>query len=104
MANAYVAWYYENCSDRHALDAKYVFRHLAKFIKQNTLIVNLTASDFSAYRQHCLKTIGARFNKHMQIIKAALRRCRREQWLCVSKGWLEDILDPLEQITYLLAD
>ena len=35
----------------------------------------------------------------MRIIKASLRRCRREQWLCVSKGWLEDLLDPLEQIT-----
>jgi len=35
----------------------------------------------------------------MQIIKVALRRCRREQWLCISKGWLEDLLDPLEQMT-----
>ena len=32
----------------------------------------------------------------MRIIKAAFRRCRREQWIAVSKGWLEDILDPLE--------
>jgi len=98
-ANAYVIWCYENCSDKHAKDARSVFKHLAKFTGQNILIVNLTASDFAAYRQHCKKTTNSRFNKHMQIIKAAFRRCRREQWLCVGKGWLEDLLDPLEQIT-----
>ena len=101
VANAYVAWCFESRSDKHALDAKSVFKHLAAFVSRDTLIVNLTGSDFSAYRQHCLKTIGARFNKHMRIIKAAFRRCRREQWLCVSKGWIEDLLDPLEQKTII---
>ena len=99
VANAYVSWCYENRSDKHALDATDVFRRLAAFVGQDTLVVCLNPSDLSAYRQHCMKTTKTRFNKHMRIIKAALRRCRREQWLCVSKGWLEDLLDPLEVTT-----
>ena len=99
VANAYVAWCFDNRSDKHALDAKSVFRHFAALVGKDTIIVNLTASEFSAYRQHCLKTIKSRFNKHMRIIKAAFRRCRREQWIGVSKGWIEDMLDPLELIT-----
>ena len=99
VANAYVSWCYDNRSEKHAKDAKGVFRHLGEFLGRDTLIVNFTASDFIAYRQHCLRTTKTRFNKHMRIIKAALRRCRREQWLAMSKGWIEDLLDPMEQIT-----
>ena len=96
VANAYVAWCFKHRSDKHGLDSRSVFRHFAELLGRDSLIINLSAGDFAAYRKHCLKTIGSRFNKHMRIIKAAFRRCRREQWLCVSKGWLEDMLDPLE--------
>ena len=99
VANAYVSWCYENRSAKHALDATDVFRHLAAFIGQDMLVVQLNPSDLSTYRQHCMKATKTRFNKHMRIIKAALRRCRREQWLCVTRGWLEDLLDPLEVTT-----
>ena len=65
-ANAYVAWCFENRSDRHGLDSKSVFRHLTAFVGRDALIVSLTASDFAAYRQHCLNTIGSRFNRGIQ--------------------------------------
>jgi len=99
VANAYVGWCFEHRSDKHALDAQNVFRYLGEVLDKDQHVINLTASDFAAYRQYCMNTIGARFNKHMRIIKAASRRCRREQWLVVTKGWIEDLLDPLELMT-----
>ena len=37
-ANAYVNWCFENRSEKHALDAKRVFKHFACFVKQDTSI------------------------------------------------------------------
>ena len=78
VANAYVAWCFKHRSDKHGLDSRSVFRHFAELLGRDSLIINLSAGDFAAYRKHCLKTIGSRFNKHMRIIKADFRRCRRE--------------------------
>ena len=64
VANAYVSWCYENRSDKHALDATGVFQHLAAFVGQDTLVVQLNPSDLSAYRQHCMKTTKNGIHTH----------------------------------------
>ena len=50
----------------------------------------------AGYRRHCLETTKSRFNKHMRIVKAAFRRCRKQLLLTLSRSWLEDLLEPLE--------
>jgi integrase len=84
LAAEYVAW----CQ---------ALAHFAQFVGPSRPVSTLSPRDMADYQRKALEEKGAgRTNKFITIIRAAFRRAAHELWLGASRGWVEDLLYPLE--------